>query len=151
MQPAHGPPACVLELGLVIGPVGGHPEGRQQEFLDASLDRADREAFLELAVGSRLVERVEGLQEARRRSETPPAALGDLDRRGDVAGLSQRLAQRLDLREGRTGGGCPACGAGAGNPACAPSSEGCWGSRQRSSAAALVLMPGKVFSMPRAA
>jgi hypothetical protein len=78
----------VLELGLVIGPVGGHPEGRQQELLDASLDRADREAFLELAVGSRLVERVEGLQEARRRSETPPAALGDLDRRGDVAGLS---------------------------------------------------------------
>src|SRR5204862_7008551 len=51
------------------------------------------------SVGERLVEAVERLQEARRRPDALAALARDLDRRGDVVGLEQRAAERLELAE----------------------------------------------------
>ena len=59
----------------------------------------DRKALLELAVGARLVEAVEGRQEAGGRGGPAAAALRDLDGGRDVVRLAQRVAQRLDLGE----------------------------------------------------
>ena len=56
----------MLELGLVVRTGHRQLQRGKQQLLHASLHGADREAFLELAVGGRLVEAVEGLQQARR-------------------------------------------------------------------------------------
>ena len=124
VQPAGGPAARVLELGLAAGAAGGDLERGEEDLLERPLDRADGEALLELAVGGRLVEAVERGQQPRGRCRAAAAALGDLDRGRDVVGLAQRVAQRLDLVELVLAVVPRACGAAAGSRAGAPRCAG---------------------------
>ena len=126
VQPAGRPAAGVLELGGAVGAPLGELERRQQQLGDAALDRAHREALLELAVGAGLVEAVEGGDQAGGGGGAAAALAGDLDRARDVVGLAQRLAQRLDLVELVEAVVARACGAGWGSRGGAPSSAGCW-------------------------
>ncbi len=98
-QPRGGVAPAELVLGSpasgrLVG-VGG--DSFEQHLLDRPLDRAEREALLEQTVGLVLVERGEGGGEARAGRRSLAALTGQRDRRGDVVGLGERGAQRLDL------------------------------------------------------
>ena len=86
--------------GLAPSPVGIEAlDAGQQDLLDGALDRAHGEALLEDAVGVDLVEAREGAAQARRRGRPGAALAGQGDGGGDVVGLLEGRAQRLDLVE----------------------------------------------------
>src|SRR5215212_3864777 len=99
MEPSRRPTARMLELRGAVRASQGGLEGGEEELLHASLERADREARLELAVDRSLVEGIERREETGGRSHPATATAGDLYRGGDVAGLAQCVAQRLHLGE----------------------------------------------------
>jgi hypothetical protein len=99
VQPARGPAKRQLALGLAAVALVRLLERREEHLLDRALHRADGEALLHDAVGERLVEVVERVEEAARGARPLAALAGELDRRGDVVRLEQRAAQRLQLGE----------------------------------------------------
>jgi hypothetical protein len=99
VQPAGGPAAGELELGLAPAAVLRELDGRQQELLHRALHGADGDALLHHAVGGDLVEAVKGVDEAGGGAGAFAALAGELDGRGDVVRLEQRPAQRLQLGE----------------------------------------------------
>ena len=66
VQPAGGPAAAELALGVAALALIGELERGQQHLLDGALHRAHGEALLEDAVGDVLVEVVEGVEQAGR-------------------------------------------------------------------------------------
>ena len=107
-----------------FGPSRGELERGQQHLLDGALDRADREALLELAVGGGLVEAVEGGDAGAAGEAGPrPRRRATSTALEMLLGLAQRLAQRLDLVElvqaVVAGGAARAAGSRAGAPSCA--------------------------------
>ena len=86
---ARGRPAVVRLVG----------HGRQQDLLDRPLDRAQREALLEQAVGSPLIKRLECPAQQGGRRGAGAALLRQRDRGGRVVGLRERLPQRFDLEQ----------------------------------------------------
>src|SRR4051812_10559399 len=99
VQPARRPAAAELVLRLTPLAIGGEGDGGQQDLLDRPLDRAQRERLLEEAVGERVVEAVERLEQAVRRPGALAALPRDLDGGRDVVRLEQRPSQRLELGE----------------------------------------------------
>ena len=97
MQPAHRPAGAELELGLAVGVGGEAVDRRQQQLLDGALERPQGEALLDRAVGGVLVEALERGEQVVAVGGRRLALAGQLDRRGDVAGLGERVAQGLQL------------------------------------------------------
>jgi hypothetical protein len=97
MQPARGPAECELALRVSAVTLVGLLERREEHLLDRALHGADGEALLHDPVGERLVEVVEGIEEAARGARPLATLPGELDRRGDVVRLEQSPAQRLEL------------------------------------------------------
>ena len=99
VQPAGGPAAGQLPLGLARLAALGHLDGGQQDLLDRAVHRPDGQALLHHAVGGHLVEVVEGIQQPAGRAGALAALARDLDGGGDVVGLEKGAAQRLQLDE----------------------------------------------------
>ena len=99
-QPAGGPAPREAVLGAGALALGVEAlDAGQEHLLDGALDRAHGEALLEHAVGVDLVEARERAAQARRRGRPGAALAGQGDGRGDVVGLLEGRAQRLDLVE----------------------------------------------------
>ena len=77
----------------------GELEAREKDLLHGALHRAQRQRLLHVAVGQRVVEPVERLEQSRCAARPLAALLRDLDRRRDVVRLEQRAAQCLELRQ----------------------------------------------------
>ena len=97
MQPTHRPAGGELELGLALGLGGELVDRGEQHLLHGPLQGPHREALLDGAVGGLLVEALEGGAQAVAAGGRLLALAGQLDRRGDVAGRGERVAQRLQL------------------------------------------------------
>src|SRR4029453_6472788 len=92
------PREAVLRVGAL--PVGVERlDAGEQDLLDGPLDRAHSEALLDHAVGVGLIEAGERAAQARRRRRAGAALARQGDGRGDVVGLLEGRAQRLDLVE----------------------------------------------------
>ena len=127
VQPAHRPARGELELGLAIGVGGELVDRRQQQLLDGPLERPQRQALLDRAVGGVLVEALERGQQAAAVGRRRLALAGELDRRGDVAGLGERVAQGLQLDQLVVAVVARRCASASGSRSGAPSCAGCWG------------------------
>src|SRR5205807_3617835 len=97
VQPAGGPAAGELVLGLAALAFLGELKRGEQQLLHAPLDRAQRQALLHQPVGKALVEAVERLDQAGGGADALAALAGDLDRRRDVVSLEQCAPQSLEL------------------------------------------------------
>ena len=86
VQPPGRPTAGVLELGGAVFAPRGQVERGQQDLRDGAFDRPDGEALLELAIGGRLVEAVEGDDQPRRRRRAAAAQRGRPRRRSRCCG-----------------------------------------------------------------
>ena len=99
-QPARRPAPREAVLGRGRSPSGVEAlDAGQQHLLDGALDRAHGQALLQDAVGVDLVEARERAAQARRRGRPGAALARQGDGRGDVVGLLEGRAQRLDLVE----------------------------------------------------
>jgi hypothetical protein len=99
VEPARGPAKRELALGVAAVALLRLLERRQEHLLDRALDGADGEALLHDPVGERLVEVVEGVEQAARRARPLAALAGELDCGRDVVRLEQRAPERLELGE----------------------------------------------------
>ena len=112
---------------LAVGIGGEAVDRRQQQLLDRALQGTHREALLDRPVGGLLVEALEGGEQAAAAGGRVLALAGQLDRRGDVAGLGERVAQRLQLDQLVVAVVAGASASASGSRSGAPNCAACWG------------------------
>ena len=127
VQPAGRPAGGELELGLAVGVGGELVDRRQQQLLDRALQRPQRQALLDRAVGGGLVEALQRGAACRRRWPAPPGAGGRArsPRRCCRSGRGRRAGSAAP--SARSCGGCRRCAWAPGSRSDAPNCAECWG------------------------